>query len=76
MFIDVNMRGGIYFEDGTYWFGEFKTAGEAGNVATVGVSVYSADDLLFRRRRRLNRRHPMIGEPLGDDPVVFLATGR
>ncbi len=38
--------GGVLFHDGTYyWFGEHKIAGEAGNVAHVGVHVYSSTDL-------------------------------
>jgi Glycosyl hydrolases family 43 len=39
--------GGVYYEDGVYyWFGEYKTAGEEGNRANVGVSVYSSHDLI------------------------------
>lgn len=38
--------GGVLFHQGTYyWFGEHKIAGEAGNVAHVGVHVYSSKDL-------------------------------
>ena len=35
--------GGILYDEGRYyWFGEHKTAGEAGNLAQVGVHCYSA----------------------------------
>lgn len=38
--------GGILFHGGTYyWFGEHKIAGKAGNVAHVGVHVYSSTNL-------------------------------
>lgn len=38
--------GGILFHAGTYyWFGEHKIEGKAGNVAHVGVRVYSSTDL-------------------------------
>ncbi len=45
--IPINAHGGsILFDHGTYyWFGEFKTAGEAGNLAHVGISCYSSSDL-------------------------------
>jgi acetyl esterase/lipase len=38
--------GGILFHEGVYyWFGEYKIAGTAGNVAHEGVSCYSSSDL-------------------------------
>ena len=38
--------GGMLFDQGVYyWFGEFKVAGEVGNLAQVGVSCYSSKDL-------------------------------
>lgn len=45
--IHINAHGGgILFYDGSYyWFGEHKIEGEAGNVAHVGVHVYSSTDL-------------------------------
>jgi hypothetical protein len=45
--VHINAHGGgILFHDGIYyWFGEHKIAGEAGNVAHVGVHVYSSRDL-------------------------------
>ena len=39
--------GGVLFHRGAYyWYGEHKTAGEAGNRAHVGVHVYVSTDLL------------------------------
>nr|WP_319401480.1 glycoside hydrolase family 43 protein [uncultured Carboxylicivirga sp.] len=45
--VHINAHGGgILFSKGKYyWFGEFKTAGEGGNTAKVGVSCYSSKDL-------------------------------
>lgn len=45
--VHINAHGGgILFQNGTYyWFGEHKTEGEAGNLANVGVHVYSSTDL-------------------------------
>jgi hypothetical protein len=45
--VPINAHGGGFlFRNATYyWFGEFKTAGEGGNRANVGVSVYSSRDL-------------------------------
>lgn len=38
--------GGILLHEGVYyWFGEYKVAGEAGNLAQVGVNCYSSRDL-------------------------------
>ncbi len=38
--------GGFLYSKGTYfWYGEFKTAGEGGYLANVGISVYSSRDL-------------------------------
>ncbi len=38
--------GGVMFHQGTYyWYGEHKVEGQAGNVAQVGVHVYSSRDL-------------------------------
>lgn len=43
----INAHGaGFLFHNGTYyWYGEFKTAGEGGNRANVGISIYSSHDL-------------------------------
>jgi len=45
--IHINAHGGgILFHEGVYyWFGEHKIAGAAGNLAHVGVHVYSSRDL-------------------------------
>lgn len=45
--VPINAHGGGFlYRDGTYyWFGEFKTAGPGGNVANVGISCYSSNDL-------------------------------
>lgn len=38
--------GGILYDEGRYyWFGEHKTAGEAGNLAQVGIHCYSSENL-------------------------------
>ncbi|HTV47963.1 MAG TPA: glycoside hydrolase family 43 protein [Phycisphaerae bacterium] len=43
----INAHGGgiLYYGGVYYWFGEHKIAGKAGNVAQVGVHVYSSTDL-------------------------------
>jgi len=45
--VHINAHGGgVLFHDGFfYWFGEHKIEGEAGNLAHVGVHVYSSHDL-------------------------------
>lgn len=45
--VHINAHGGgILYDNGTYyWFGEHKTEGGEGNVANVGVHVYSSTDL-------------------------------
>jgi hypothetical protein len=45
--VPINAHGGgvLWHEGVYYWFGEHKIAGEAGNQAHVGVSVYSSRDL-------------------------------
>ncbi|MEI6493423.1 MAG: beta-glucanase, partial [Verrucomicrobiota bacterium] len=45
--VPINAHGGgMLFHKGVYyWFGEHKIEGKAGNVAQVGVSVYSSRDL-------------------------------
>jgi hypothetical protein len=35
----------LFYNETYYWFGEHKTEGEAGNVANVGVHVYSSKNL-------------------------------
>lgn len=37
--------GGMLYHNGRYWwYGEYKTAGEEGNLAQVGVSCYSSSN--------------------------------
>lgn len=45
--VHINAHGGgILLHEGTYyWYGEHKVEGKAGNVAQVGVHVYSSKDL-------------------------------
>lgn len=45
--VHINAHGGgiLVYKDKYYWFGEHKIAGEAGNVAQVGVHCYSSADL-------------------------------
>lgn len=45
--VPINAHGGgvLFFEGVYYWFGEHKIGGEAGNLAQVGVHVYSSSDL-------------------------------
>ena len=45
--VHINAHGGgvLYHEGTYYWFGEHKVAGEAGNVAEVGVRVFASTDL-------------------------------
>lgn len=45
--VHINAHGGgiLKMGDTYYWYGEHKTAGQAGNVANVGVHCYSSKDL-------------------------------
>jgi hypothetical protein len=45
--VHINAHGGgfLFSNDTYYWFGEHKTAGEAGNKANLGVHCYSSKDL-------------------------------
>jgi hypothetical protein len=45
--VHINAHGGgiLYYNNTYYWFGEHKIEGKAGNVAHVGVHVYSSKDL-------------------------------
>lgn len=43
--INAHGAGFLYRRGVYYWFGEFKTAGPAGNVANVGISCYQSKDL-------------------------------
>lgn len=60
---------GILYQDNTYWwFGEHKIAGRAGNVAHVGVSVYSSRDLYHWKNEG-------VALSVSDDPAHELAKG-
>ena len=62
--VHINAHGGgVLFHDGVYyWYGEHKIAGNAGNVAHVGVHVYSSRDLL-------NWTDEGIALKVSDDPA-------
>ncbi len=68
--VHINAHGGgVLFHDGIYyWFGEHKIAGEAGNVAHVGVHVYSSRDLY-------NWRDEGIALPVSEDSNSNMARG-
>jgi len=68
--VHINAHGGgILFHEGTYyWFGQHMVAGEAGNVAHVGVSVYSSKDLY-------NWKDDGIALPVSEDPQSEITKG-
>jgi len=68
--VPINAHGGGFlFRDGTYyWFGEFKTEGPGGNVANVGVSVYSSRDLYHWKNEG-------IALKVSDDPSSDIVKG-
>jgi hypothetical protein len=68
--VPINAHGGGFlFHNGVYyWFGEFKTAGPRGNVANVGVSVYSSRDLY-------QWKNEGIALKVSDDPASDIVTG-
>ena len=68
--VPINAHGGgIVLHEGIYyWFGEHKIEGEAGNVAHVGVRVYSSRDLLRWQDRG-------IALTVSDDPESEIAKG-
>jgi len=45
--VHINAHGGgiLFYNDTYYWFGEHKTGGKEGNLANVGVHVYSSNNL-------------------------------
>jgi hypothetical protein len=45
--VHINAHGGgiLYHQDKYYWYGEHKVAGNAGNLAQVGVHCYSSTDM-------------------------------
>ena len=61
--------GGILLHNGVYyWFGEHKIEGDAGNVAHVGVHVYSSTDLY-------NWKDEGIALSVSDDPKSDIVKG-
>jgi hypothetical protein len=66
----INAHGGgiLFYEGVYYWFGEHKIAGEAGNVAHVGIHVYSSGDLY-------NWKDEGIALSVCDDPQSPIAQG-
>ncbi len=68
--VHVNAHGGgVLWHDGRYyWFGEHKIAGGAGNVAHVGVHVYSSRDLY-------NWKDEGIALRVSDNPTNDIARG-
>ena len=68
--VPINAHGGGFlFANGTYyWYGEFKTEGEAGNRANVGISVYSSRDLYHWKNEG-------IALKVSDDPASDIVKG-
>jgi len=68
--VHINAHGGgILFRDGVYyWYGEHKIAGKAGNLAQVGVHVYSSRDLYHWRDDGIALR-------VSDDPASDIVKG-
>lgn len=68
--VPINAHGGGFlYRDGVYyWYGEFKTAGRAGNVANVGISCYSSRDLYHWKNEG-------IALPVSDDPTSDIVKG-
>jgi hypothetical protein len=68
--VHINAHGGGLLRHGDrwYWFGEHKTAGEGGNVAQVGVHVYSSANLY-------DWRDEGIALAVSDDPTSEIVRG-
>lgn len=68
--VHINAHGGgLLYQEGTYyWFGEHKVAGEAGNLAEVGVRVYSSRDLQ-------RWRNEGVALAVEEDPASEIARG-
>lgn len=68
--VPINAHGaGFLFAKGAYyWYGEFKTAGEGGNRANVGISVYSSHDLY-------RWKNEGIALKVSDDPASDIIQG-
>src|ERR1700735_4223864 len=68
--VPINAHGGgiLHHEGIYYWFGEHKIEGEAGNVAHVGVHVYSSFDLY-------DWKDEGIALAISDDPQSLTTRG-
>lgn len=68
--VHINAHGGgMLFHEGTYyWYGEHKIAGGAGNLAQVGVGMYSSKDLY-------QWKNEGIALPVSEDPQSDIAKG-
>ena len=68
--VHINAHGGgvLYHEGAYYWFGEHKVAGNAGNVAHVGVHCYRSTDLY-------NWTDAGIALAVSDDPASDIVNG-
>jgi beta-xylosidase len=68
--VHINAHGGGVLSHGEtyYWFGEHKIAGGAGNVAQVGVGVYSSKDLYHWKNEG-------IALKVSEDPASPIAKG-
>ena len=66
----INAHGGgiLFHQNVYYWFGEHKIAGEAGNLAHVGVHGYSSSDLY-------NWKDEGIALAVSDDPGSEITKG-
>ena len=68
--VPINAHGaGFLIHDAVYyWFGEFKTTGTEGNLANVGVSVYSSRDLYHWKNEG-------VALKVSDDPTSDIVKG-
>jgi hypothetical protein len=68
--VPINAHGGgfVYRKGTYYWYGEFKTAGAGGNLANVGISVYSSSDLYHWKNQG-------IALKVSDDPTSDITKG-
>lgn len=68
--VHINAHGGgvLFYQGAYYWFGEHKIKGEAGNVAHVGVHVYSSRDLY-------NWKDEGVALSVSKDPASPIARG-
>lgn len=68
--VHINAHGGGVIREGGryYWYGEHKIAGKAGNLAQVGVGMYSSENLV-------EWRNEGIVLPVSDDPASPIQKG-